>query len=52
MTRPRVAIPYHPQSFFPLDVHEAISEEIEPVWVIAEPRLATNPGGCWTGWGR
>jgi biotin carboxylase len=39
MTRPRVAILDHPRSFFPLDLHEALSREIEPVWVLAEPRI-------------
>jgi biotin carboxylase len=42
MTRPRVAILDHPRSFFPLDVHEAISKEIEPVWVLAERRIEAS----------
>jgi biotin carboxylase len=42
MSRPRVAILDHPGSFFPLDVYEAISKEIEPVWVVAVPRMPVN----------
>ncbi|HEU4976811.1 MAG TPA: hypothetical protein VFT50_17090 [Baekduia sp.] len=42
MARPRVAVLHHERSYFPLDLHEAVWEHVELLWVVT---ASEDPAG-------